>query len=210
MNKIFDLMIAEFKEEGRSPSGPDGQDHLKEPCGCCHEFIPTDEWYECRHCSRIQPILIDSIDAPLQSTYIFLAYQPLTHMKSRLSQLQGKEGKQIPENILDLCRECKNYKEVLKVLKTNKKPTFYKHKIKILTELGHAIPLLTATEEQKIIDIFKQRFPMRQANNSIPYQFILFKILSLINREDLHPFIELTKNKTKIKKYETIFSQLKL
>jgi hypothetical protein len=201
-------MKEEFKEEGRSPvrqsravhtSGLDRQD-------CLHEFIPTDEWYECRHCSRIQPILIDSIDAPNQSTYIFLAYQPLTHMKSRLSQLQGKEGKQIPDNILDLCRECKNYKEVLKVLKTNKKPTFYKHKIKILTELGVSVPLLTATEEQKIIDIFKQRFPMRQANNSIPYQFILFKILSLINREDLHPFIELTRNKSKIKKYETIFS----
>lgn len=199
LDKLFDLMITEFAEP-----------HEEEPNSCCHEWIPTDEWYECRQCHRIQPIFIDAIDAPLQSTYIFLKYQPLTHMKSRLSQLQGKESKQIPNDILDLCRDCKNYKDVLKVLKLNKKATFYKHKIKILTELGHIIPLLTATEEQKIIDIFKQRFPMRQANNSIPYQFILFKILSLIDREDFHPFIELTKNKTKIKKYETIFSQLKL
>jgi hypothetical protein len=198
MNKIFDLMISEFKEEPK-----------EELQGCYHEWIPTCEWYECRHCSRIQPILIDSIDAPSQSTYIFLKYAPLTHFKSRLSQLQGKESKKIPENIIDLCRECKNYKDILKVLKLNKKPTFYKHKIKLLTELGVSVPLLTATEEQKVIDIFKQRFPLRQANNSIPYQFILFKILSLINREDLHPFIELTRNKTKLKKYETIFNSLK-
>ena len=198
MNKIFDLMISEFAEEPKEESKK-----------CCHEWVPTCEFYECRHCHRIQPILIDSIDAPLQSTYIFLKYAPLTHFKSRLSQLQGKENKQIPNDIIDLCRECKNYKEVLKVLKINKKPKYYQNRIKILTELGISIPLLTATEEQKVIDIFKQRFPMRQANNSIPYQFILFKILSLINREDLHPFIELTKNKTKLKKYETIFNSLK-
>jgi len=205
LNKWFDIMKEEF-----TYAVPCEEEPKEKPCGCCHEFIPTDEWYECRHCHRIQPIFIDAIDAPLQSTYIFLKYAPLTHFKSRLSQLQGKENKQIPHDIIDLCRECKNYKEVLKVLKMNKKPKYYQNRIKILTELGVSVPLLTANEEQKIIEIFKQRFPMRQANNSIPYQFILFKILSLINREDLHPFIDLTKNKTKIKKYETIFSQLKL
>jgi len=207
MNKIFDLMIAEFKEPEK-----------EEPCRCCvncstssdcHDFVETDEWFECRNCHKIEMGFVNSIDAPSQSTYIFLAYQPLTHFKSRLSQLQGKEGKQIPQEILNLCHDCKNYKDILKVLKLNKKPTFYKHKIKILSELGVSVPLLTANEEQKIIEIFKQRFPMRQAKNSIPYQYVLFKILSLINREDLHPFIELTKNKTKLKKYETIFNSLK-
>lgn len=203
MNKLFDL----FKEEYVVPC-------KEEPNICCivaggqnpqHEWIHTDEWYECRHCHRIQPIFIDAIDAPLQSTYIFLKYQPLTHFKSRLSQLQGKENKQIPIDILELCRDCNHYKEVLKVLKSNKKPQYYKHKIKILNELGRPIPSLSVPEEQKIIEIFKQRFPMKQKKNSIPYQFILFKILSLIKREDLHPYIELTKNKTKLKKYETIF-----
>lgn len=212
MNRLFDLFKEEFAYAVPCAEEPNGgtKGSEEEQEECCHEFVHTDEWYECRHCHRIQPIFIDSIDAPLQSTYIFLKYQPLTHFKSRLSQLQGKENKQIPKDILDLCRECKHFKDVLKVLKTNKKPTFYKHKIKILTELGIYVPLLTANEEQKIIEIFKQRFPMKQAKNSIPYQYVLFKILSLINREDLHPFIELTKNKTKLKKYETIFSQLKL
>lgn len=198
LDQLFDLFRDEFKEP-----------EIEEPEKCHHEWIQTEDWFECRCCSRIQTIFVDSIDAPSQSTYIFLKYQPLTHFKSRLSQLQGKENKQIPEDILDLCCECKNYKDVLKVLKTNKKPTFYKHKIKILNELGRSIPRLTVPEEQKIIEIFKQRFPMRQNKNSIPYQYILFKILSLIKREDLHPFIELTKNKTKLKKYELIFSQLK-
>jgi hypothetical protein len=206
MNQLFDL----FREEFADPIKEEPHGGTKSSVECQHEFVHTDEFYECRHCHRIQPIFVDSIDAPLQSTYIFLKYQPLTHFKSRLSQLQGKENKQIPENIIELCQGCKNYKEVLKVLKTHKKPQYYKHKIKILNELGQRVPSLTIPEEQKIIDIFKQRFPMRQNKNSIPYQFVLFKILSLIKREDLHPFIELTKNKTKIKKYETIFSQLKL
>lgn len=199
MNQLFDL----FRDEYAVPYA------YAVPCKelpiCQHEWIQTEEWFECRGCHHIQTIFVDSIDAPSQSTYIFLKYQPLTHFKSRLSQLQGKENKQIPENILVLCRECKNYKDVLKVLKTHKKPTFYKHKIKILNELGRPIPHLTIPEEQKIVEIFKQRFPMKQNKNSIPYQFVLFKILSLIKREDLHPFIELTKNKTKLKKYETIF-----
>ena len=204
LNKWFDILKEEFPEPPK-----------KEPHECCvncstssdcHEYVHTNEWFECRHCHRIQPFLIDSIDAPSQSTYIYLVYQPLTYFKSRLSQLQGKENKQIPEEIIDLCRECKNYKDVLKVLKANKKPQYYKHKMKILNELGRPIPSLSIPEEQKIIDIFKARFPMKQNKNSIPYQYILFKILALIKREDLHPFIELTKNKSKIKKYETIFS----
>jgi hypothetical protein len=194
LNKWFDIMKEEFKEE------------INEPKECQHEWVQTDEWYECRHCHRIQTILIDSIEAPSQSSYIFLAYQPLTHLKSRLAQLQGKENKDIPYEIIELCRGCNTYKDVLKILKSNKKPQYYKHKIKILNELGQPIPSLTSNEEQKIIDIFKQRFPLRQAKNSIPYQFILFKILSLIKREDLHPFIDLTKNKTKLKKYEMIFT----
>jgi len=194
MNRLFDL----FKEEF-------GEPEKEEPQRCCHEWIPTCEWFECRHCHKIQTIFIDSIDAPSQSTYIFLKYQPLTHFKSRLSQLQGKENKQIPDDIIDLCRECNDYKDVLKILKVNKKPQYYKHKMKILNEIGRPIPSLSVPEEQKIIEIFKQRFPMKQNKNSIPYQFVLFKILSLIKREDLHPFIELTKNKTKLKKYELIF-----
>ena len=198
MNQLFDLFRNEFPEPIK-----------EEPIICHHDWVQTEEWFECRCCHRIQPILVDSIDAPSQSTYIFLKYQPLTHFKSRLSQLQGKENKQIPEDILELCCECKNYKDVLKVLKANKKPQYYKHKIKILNELGRPIPSISVPEEQKIIEIFKQRFPMKQNKNSIPYQFVLFKILSLIKREDLHPFIELTKNKTKLKKYELIFSQLK-
>lgn len=203
MNQLFDLFKNEFLEP-----------EIEEPNQCCvvaggqnpqHEWIKTEDWFECRYCSRIQTIFVDSIDAPSQSTYIFLKYQPLTHFKSRLSQLQGKENKQIPKDILDICRDCNDYKEVLKVLKANKKPQYYKHKIKILYELGRHIPSISVPEEQKIIEIFKQRFPMKQKKNSIPYQFILFKILTLIKREDLHPYIELTKNKTKLKKYETIF-----
>jgi hypothetical protein len=202
MNHLFDLFREEFKEEP--------EEEQEDCCGnCstsdCHEYVHTDEWYECRHCHRIQPLFIVSIDAPSYTTYICLKYQPLTHFKSRLSQLQGKENKQMPQNILDLCRECKDYKDVLKVLKSNKKPQYYKHKIKILNEIGRPIPSLSGHEEQQIIDIFKQKFPMKQNKNSISYQFILFKILSLINREDLHPFIELTKNKTKLKKYDAIF-----
>ena len=202
INKWFDIMKEEF-----TYAVPCEEPEKQEPQQCHHDFVQTDEWFECRHCHKIQMIFIDSIDAPSQSTYIFLKYQPLTHMKSRLSQLQGKEGKDIPAEIIDLCRDCKDYKEVLKVLKTHKKPQYYKHKIKILNELGQPIPSLSVNEEQKIIDIFKARFPLNQAKNSIPYQYIMFKILSLIKREDLHQYIDLTKNKTKIKKYDAIWNK---
>jgi hypothetical protein len=63
LDKWFDIMKEEFAEPIK-----------EEPQECCHEWIPTDEWYECRHCHRIQTIFIDAIDAPLQSTYIFLKF----------------------------------------------------------------------------------------------------------------------------------------
>ena len=193
MNRLFEFMKEEFAEP---------KEELEE---CYHEWVRTDECYVCRHCHQIQTLFVVSINAPTYSTFISLKYQPLTHFKSRLAQLQGKENKQIPQSILDLCRECTNYKDVLNVLKSNKKPQYYKHKIKILNEIGSPIPSLSGEEELQIIDIFKLKFPMKQNKNSISYQFILYRILSLIKREDLHPFIELTKNKTKLKKYETIF-----
>jgi hypothetical protein len=204
MNRLFDIMKEEFAEPIKQ-----NQTDCCIVAGGQHEWVHTDECYVCRQCYQIQTLFVVSIDAPSYSNFICVAYQPLTHFKSRLYQLQGKENKQIPRDIIELCNGCNNYKDVLNVLKTHKKPQYYKHKIKILTELGISVPLLTANEEQQIIDIFKQKFPMKQANNSIPYQFILCKILSLIHREDLYPFIELTKNKSKLKKYETIFSQLK-
>lgn len=176
---------------------------------CCDQYdrVRLDDWYECRHCHVIEPLFVESVNASSQSYYINMAYTPLTHFKSRLSQLLGKENKVLPKHILELCKTCKTISEIQNVLQENHLPKYYKHKMKIAQTIGLKIPELTKAEEEQLISIFKSKFPMAQNKNSIPYQFILFQLMILIQREDIHPYLEITKDKKKLAKYLQIWSR---
>jgi hypothetical protein len=172
---------------------------------CTHDFVETPEYYVCCHCFEISTIFVHSIDMPISTVITSLPYTPITHFKARLYQLQGKQVMVIPPFILDQCASCRTFKEILDLLKSIKMAKYYKHVFKICSILGLPIPFLSYEEEEQAITIFKQKIPLKTQHNNIPYQFILYKIMELLNRTDILPYLQISKNKTKLKKYECIF-----
>jgi len=172
------------------------------------ELVRTDDWYECRHCHVIQPLFVEAVNASSQSYYINMAYTPVTHFKSRLAQLQGKENKILPDHVLEKCKDCKTIVEIQKVLQEQHLPKYYKHKMKIAQSIGLVIPSLTRDEEDQILSIFRNKFPMVQTKNHIPYQYMLYKLMTLIGRKDVHPYLEITKDKKKLQRYHDIWSRV--
>lgn len=199
MNALFDQYKDQFRSFEAFEKASPNKRH------CCCELVRTDDWYECRFCHVIEPLFVESVNSPSQTYFINLAYTPVTHFKATIHQLQGKQNKEIPQSILELCKDCTTIADIQNQLRVHQKPTFYKHKMKIANLLGLTIPKLSLSEELQCIDIFKQRFPMKQNKNNIPYQFVLYKLMELIQRKDIQVYLELTKNKTKLKRYETIW-----
>jgi len=172
---------------------------------CKHDFVQTPEFYVCCHCFEISPIFVHAVDMALTTVITSVPYTPITHFKARLYQLQGKQIISIPKSILEECKSCTTFQEVLEVLKNIKNPKMYKHVFKICSLIGLPIPFLTYEEEEQSLTIFRQKIPLSSSHNSIPYNFILYKILQLIGRNDVLPYLQITKNKTKLRKYESIF-----
>jgi hypothetical protein len=172
---------------------------------CQHDFVQTPEFYVCRHCFEISPIFVHAVDSPMTTVITSVPYTPITHFKARLYQLQGKQVIQIPDSILEHCKSCTTFQEVLEILKNIKKPKYYKHLFKICSLLELPVPFLTYEEEEQALMVFKQKIPLKSNNNNIPYQFILYKIMQLIGRDDILPYLQISKNKTKLRKYNDIF-----
>jgi len=72
--------------------------------------------------------------------------------------------------------------------------------------LGNLVPVFSKTEDEQIISIFKQKYPKVKVKNNIPYNYVLYRIMKMINRLDVLPFLEITQNKKLLKKYDEIFN----
>jgi len=191
MNNIFDLFEKEYPRFIQ-----------EEPIHIC-ELVWTHEYYVCRECHRIQVLLVDSVE--INTTFVNNIYKPITHFKTKLTQLQAKEIKKIPQNVLDVCRDCDS-STILNVLKLTKNSKYYKHKILILSLLGKPVPIFSKTEDEKILSIFKQKYPKVKVKNNIPYNYVLYRIMMMMNRLDVLPFLDITKNKKLLKRYDEIFN----
>jgi len=145
---------------------------------------------------------------PTTTVITSVPYTPITHFKAKLYQLQGKQVITIPESILEECKSCTTFQEVLGILRNIKKPKMYKHVFKICILIGLPVPFLTYEEEEQALTIFRQKIPLSSLHNSIPYNFIFYKIMQLIERDDILPYLQITKNKTKLRKYESIFFKI--
>ena len=190
MNNIFNLFEKEYPR------------FIEEkPTHIC-DLVWTHEYYVCRECHRIHILLVDSVET--NTTFVNHIYKPITHFKTKLTQLQAKEIKKIPQHVLDICKGC-DIHTIINVLKMTKNSKYYKHKILILSLLGNPVPVFSKREDEQIISIFKQKYPKVKVKNNIPYNYVLYRIMIMMNRLDVLPFLDITKNKKLLKKYNEIF-----
>ena len=151
-------------------------------------------------------------------------YKRLDHFKEVLSQFQGKEGKDIPNDVVELIRgritkdkgstTLNDVKQSLRQLKLNKyvENILYIHHV--LT--GTPLPYIKREIEDNTVRLFKQverafemvrsRVPFARAS-FLNYYFVLFKLLDSLHQPELLYRIPLLKTQVRIKQHDATFAK---
>ena len=152
-------------------------------------------------------------------------YKRLDHFKKVLSQFQGKEGKEIPREVVDKIRENINKEKTtitlndvklgLRKLKLNKyvENILYIHHV--LT--GTPLPYIKREIEDKMVRLFKQldrvfglvRSKVPFARTSfLNYYYVLFKLLDAMSQSDLLYRVPLLKTSVRLKQHDALWRHI--
>lgn len=195
------------------------------------ELIPveSDGILVCNKCGRQYSYLIDS-DKPSYKEppqeVCFYAYKRINHFKEILSQFQGKETTQIPDEVIDnikmqikkeritASREQLSYnvcKDILKKLNYNK---YYEHINFIKHKLGITPPIMSPQLEDKLCNLFleiEKYFSKHCPNvriNFLNYYFVLYKFCELLGENKYLSEIPMLKDDDKKVEQDEIWRKI--
>jgi hypothetical protein len=172
-------------------------------CRYCNrgELISNDEEgvLLCNNCFRNHPYLIENEKSSYKEPpkeVCFYAYKRINHFKEILSQFQGKETTQIPQEVIDNIKlqikkeridisQITNMKtkEILKKLGFNK---YYEHIPFIKDKLGIKPPIMSTELEEKLCKLFIElqapysKFCPNSRVNFLNYYYTAYKLCQLI------------------------------
>ena len=173
---------------------------------CTHEFI-EDGMLFCQKCGHTEPIIVEKkynyVDRPM---VVSVPYKRISHFKERLNQLMGLESIIVSEEVLELCRDCKDHEAIKSLLQKHKQKRYYEHAYSILKHLGKPIPFLDKPEIDRLVYLFNRFNEVYEKNkkltNAINYHYLLGKLLPLINRHDIIPHLYRIRNPRKLKEHD--------
>jgi len=143
-----------------------------------------------------------------------------------LSQLQAKESKEIPPNVIELIKlELKKYREtklsyakidkVKKILKKLKLSDYYDHVVYIISVINKEPPpsIDRSTEDilNKMFDLIQKPFEEhcpKDRINFLSYGFILHKFFQLIGKKDYCKYFPLLKSRSKRRAQDLIWKKI--
>jgi hypothetical protein len=183
----------------------------------------------CNDCCTVEYIIIDHDrpsykDPPKEISYF--AYKRINHFNEWISQIQGKETTDIPEEVYDkILLEIKKQKinnmadlttnkvkEILKKLKINK---YYEHVPHIINKLnGLPTPNFDPELEDKLRSMFKQIQPLflKYApgirKNFLSYSYVLHKFSQLMGKDEYLPYFPLLKSREKLHQQDMIWKKI--
>lgn len=189
-----------------------------EDCGVEMTLYVSNGFQVCDKCGRQDSIITESDkpsykDPPPEVSYF--AYKRMNHFNECLSQFQGKESTEVPQEVLDkLFLEIKKerinnlallkpikIKEYLKKLKLNK---YYEHIPQILFKItGIPPPNFNKQQEEKLRLMFKEiQSPWREEcpkgrKNFLSYDYVLYKFMELLEIDDYKEYFPLLKDRDK-------------
>lgn len=193
------------------------------------ELIPIEDEgvLICNKCSHSVKYLIEN-DKPSYKEppkeVCFYAYKKINHFKEILSQFQGKETTQIPDevienlklqikkeriNIIDLTYyKCK---DLLKKLGYNK---YYEHINFIKNKLGIR-PVIISQELEEILCNFFMEIQYPYAKhcpdyrvNFLHYYYVLYKLFELLDQKEYIKHIPMLKDREKLIEQDTIWKKI--
>ena len=152
-------------------------------------------------------------------------YKRLDHFKEVLSQFQGKEGKEIPKEVVDKLKTkidkdkttitLDDVKLGLRRLKLNKyiENILYIHHVLS----GTPLPYIKREIEDKMVRLFRQldrvfglvrdRVPFARTS-FMNYYFVLFKLLDSLQQHELLHRVPLLKTQVRLKQHDAIWRHI--
>ena len=183
----------------------------------------------CLKCGHMEYVIIESDkpnykDPPPEATYF--AYKRTNHLNEILNQIQAKESTDIPDEVLDAVRE-EIRKERIKDLTelTNKKVRYYLRKLnlnKYYEHIAHIInrlnglppPIITKDIEDKIRIMFSAvnsawgEIPKKPKKNFLNYNYVLYKFVELLDRDEYKVLFPLLKSRDKIVSHDVVWKEI--
>lgn len=146
--------------------------------------------------------------------------------RNGISQIQGKETTDIPEEVYDKILleikkqkitnmadlNCNKIKEILKRLRINK---YYEHSAHIINKLnGLPTPHFDPELEEKLRSMFKQIQPLflkyapGHRKNFLSYSYVLHKFVQLLGKDEYLPYFSLLKSREKLHQQDMIWKKI--
>ena len=191
-------------------------------CPVCREPWKDEVCYECGAFYEKQEFVVtDLSNYKVRHKRI---YKRLDHFKEVLCQFQGKEGKHIPQEVIEGIRDniakdkgsitLLDIKQSLRKLKLNKyvENIFYIQHVLV----GTTLPYIRREAEDKMVRLFKQvervygvtRHLANFARTSfLNYYYVVYKLLESLQPE-LLPRVPLLKTSLRLKQHDTLWRDI--
>lgn len=191
--------------------------------------LPQDGVMVCPTCGYQETLLVEQ-NRPIykqsaKETSHF-SYKRINHFNEWISQVQGKESTDIPEDIFEkILAEIKKehisdtkkishskMREILKKLRYNK---YYEHINYIINRInGQPTPHFPPEVEEKLRAMFKQIQPAflkhcpKERKNFLSYSYVLYKFFQLLGMDEYLRYFPLLKSREKIFAQEVIWKSI--
>jgi len=201
-----------------------------EHCGSTNRVIMlNDSIISCNDCNNVEFIIVDHDkpsykESPREVTYY--SYRRINHLNEWISQIQGKETTDIPEEVYDkILFEIKKQRivnmatlttsKVRSILKKLKLSKYYEHTPHIIHRLnGLPIPNFEPELEERLRTMFKIIQPLflkhmpRGRKNFLSYSYILYKFIQLLGRDEFLTNFNLLKNREKLHDQDQVWKKI--
>lgn len=199
-------------------------------CGSNKLMIMTNDGYQwCTNCDSIEYIIIDHEkpsyrDPPKEIS--FFAYKRSNHLNEWISQIQGKETTEIPEEVYDkILMEIKKQritnmaeitpKKIKSILKSLHIHKYYEHSAHIINRLtGIPAKQLSPELEEQLRNMFKQiqtpflKHAPRTRKNFLSYSFVLHKLVQLLGKDEYLGNFSLLKARDKLMQQDLVWRKI--
>ena len=227
--KMFDKYMSYV--DSKFISDKDKEDDI-EVCKQCYQqklYVYAEGLLICQKCGVQEYVFIDC-DKPSYreppKEIAYFAYKRINHFNEHISQFQGKESTEIPDEIYEhIKKEIKKeritdltiikpekIREILKKLDLNK---YYEHIPHIINHInGIPPPNITKSQEETLRVMFKEiqipfmKYCPPERQNFLSYTYVLHKFCELLELDDLLPCFPLLKSREKLQEQDAIWDKI--
>lgn len=199
-------------------------------CGSSKVMIMTNDGYTwCTNCDAVEYIIIDHEkpsyrDPPKEIS--FFAYKRSNHLNEWISQIQGKETTEIPEEVYDkILMEIKKQKitnmaeitpkKIKQILKSLQIHKYYEHSAHIINRMtGIPMKQLSPELEEQLRSMFKMiqtpflKHAPKSRKNFLSYSFVLHKLIQLLGKDEYLDNFPLLKSREKLYNQDIVWRKI--